>query len=75
MGHLRGRNLYPDTDAPELEVGGIRQHGGEVSPVSLVGLDNPDGVGTIWYTTDGSDPRLTGGAVNNASASAFSAIP
>ncbi|MCP4190209.1 MAG: DNRLRE domain-containing protein [Planctomycetaceae bacterium] len=72
MNQLRAENLYPDTEAPEFEVDGARQHGGAVPAGSLIGLDNPNGgQGTIWFTTDGSDPRQPGGAVNTASATQF----
>ena len=71
MGQLRANDLYPDTEAPEFEVNGNRQHGGTVAAGAQLGLSNPDGQGTIWFTTDGSDPRLPGGAVNTASATRF----
>ena len=56
---LRSASLYPETDAPVFS-----QHGGSVSadtPVAMV--TNAD---RIYYTFDGSDPRLLGGAVNPA---------
>ena len=72
MGQLRAHNLYPDTDAPEFEIDGVRQHGGTVASGALLGFENPNnGQGTIWFTSDGSDPRLPGGAVNVASAVEF----
>ncbi|MGC6581680.1 MAG: lamin tail domain-containing protein [Akkermansiaceae bacterium] len=57
LSQLRTDNLFPDHPAPNFN-----KHGGQV----------PDGfplvilaeTGTIYYTTDGSDPRLEGGAVN-----------
>jgi hypothetical protein len=48
---LRAYGLYPSIDAPELN-----QHGGEVMAGFPVSLSAPQG--TIYYTTDGSDPRL-----------------
>ena len=54
---LRAKNLYPDIDPPAFN-----QHGGEVS--SAFGLLMSAGAGVIWYTLDGSDPRLPGGGVN-----------
>ena len=72
MGQLRSYDLYPDTEAPEFEVDGVRQHGGAVAASAQLGLSNPNGgQGTIWFTTDGSDPRLPGGAVNTTSATRF----
>jgi CotH kinase protein/Fn3 associated/Lamin Tail Domain/F5/8 type C domain/Chitobiase/beta-hexosaminidase C-terminal domain len=53
---LRGAGLYPLTDAPVFS-----QHGGSVLPATPVTLStNAD---KIYYTTDGSDPRLLGGGV------------
>lgn len=53
---LRNANLYPEIDAPVLS-----QHGGRLSFGASVVIT---GAGTIHYTIDGSDPRLTGGNVN-----------
>ncbi|MCA9215514.1 MAG: lamin tail domain-containing protein [Planctomycetales bacterium] len=61
--NFRRRNLYPGTNAPEFLVGGERQHGGTIDGKPLTVL-NPDGVGTVYYTLDGSDPREVGGAVS-----------
>lgn len=55
---MRNANLYPDIDAP-----GLSQHGGRISFGSSVTVT---GSGTIYYTTDGSDPRLVGGNVNGS---------
>ncbi|MCA9240798.1 MAG: chitobiase/beta-hexosaminidase C-terminal domain-containing protein, partial [Planctomycetales bacterium] len=69
----RAANLYPQTDAPEFLVDGQRQHGGEVGAMAPITFANSNSgaQGTIYYTTDGSDPRMTGGAVNTASAAVF----
>jgi hypothetical protein len=60
-----GLLLYPTTDAPELN-----QHGGAVAAGFMATLAIPGGTpaGTvIYYTTDGSDPRVAvTGAVNPA---------
>ena len=58
---LRNQGWYPTVDAPGLNRhGGIVQSGFRVIPSAAEG--------TIYYTLDGSDPRLTGGGVNpNAS--------
>lgn len=39
-------------------------NGGAVPVGFVLGMTNPNGSGVIHYTTDGSDPRLVGGAVN-----------
>ena len=51
---LRGQNpkLYPDTDAPEFA-----RHGGSVPADFELTIESPDG-GSIYYTLDGSDPRV-----------------
>lgn len=54
---LRARGWYP-VDAPEMS-----QHGGAVAAGSQILLTGPAGA-TLYYTLDGSDPRLPGGAVS-----------
>ena len=52
---IKNQGWYPSVDAPEFS-----QHGGSIAsgfPLSIAGS------GTIYYTTDGSDPRAVGGAV------------
>jgi len=57
IGFLRGAGLYPVIEAPSFN-----RHGGEIDPGFHLEMFSP--LGTIYYTTDGSDPRLPGGAVN-----------
>jgi CotH kinase protein/Lamin Tail Domain/Chitobiase/beta-hexosaminidase C-terminal domain len=43
------------------------QHGGRVAAGHVLGVANPNGaLGTVYYTLDGSDPRLAGGALSPA---------
>lgn len=58
LGHLRAGNLYPDTDAPDFSP--FTHFHSPGTPINVSGSG-----GTIYYTTDGSDPRLVGGAVSN----------
>ena len=51
ISQLRARNLYPSVDAPTYS-----QDGNSLT------MGNPNGGGTIFYTTDGSDPREPGAA-------------
>lgn len=54
---LRNRGLFPTLAAPVLA-----QHGGSVSqgyPLTFSGT-----TGTVYFTLDGSDPRLPGGAIS-----------
>jgi len=58
MALLNYYGFYPSTDAPLFS-----QYGGHVAPNYKLTITNP-GSGTIWYTTNGQDPRLPGGAIN-----------
>jgi hypothetical protein len=44
----------------------LNQHGGFYLPAFTATLTNPNPGGTIYYTLNGSDPRLTGGTANPA---------
>ena len=61
LGQLRGAGLYPNTGAPVFS-----QHGGHIARTTELAMTNSSGI--IYYTTDGSDPRLRGGAINPAAA-------
>ncbi|MDB4500742.1 lamin tail domain-containing protein [Akkermansiaceae bacterium] len=50
--------LLPSAAAPQFS-----QHGGAVNSGSLLNISSTTG-GTVYYTTDGSDPRLPGGAIS-----------
>ncbi|MFT6863536.1 MAG: hypothetical protein ACJAVK_002097 [Akkermansiaceae bacterium] len=54
---LRNAGMYPDLDAPKFS-----QHGGTLPTNS--GLRLSAYSGDIYYTLDGSDPRLPGGIIN-----------
>jgi hypothetical protein len=51
--------LYPDVDAPEFN-----QVSATVSGPFAVGIRTFGNHGTVYYTTDGTDPRLPDGGVN-----------
>lgn len=55
-------SLLPSTDAPVFLIGGTEVPGGIIPAVGNL-LINANS-GTIYYTTDGSDPRLEGGGIN-----------
>ena len=57
IGRFKSAGMYPNIIAPVYS-----QHGGSVSPLTPVTMAT-DG-NTIYYTLDGSDPRLPGGAPN-----------
>jgi len=56
LDQIRGAGLYPSLAAPTFN-----RHGGIVPDGFELILNGP---GTVYYTLDGSDPRLRGGAVS-----------
>ena len=58
---LRREGYYPEIDPPVLA-----QHGGKVPDGFQLAIDNPNETGTVYVTTDGSDPRLAGGLVSDS---------
>ncbi len=64
---LKAKNLYPSITAPTLA-----PFGGTVDPGSVATLTAPSG--DIYYTLDGTDPRLQGGAVSPAARRATGSI-
>ena len=58
---LRAQGVFPSFDAPEYLVDGNAQHGGTITAGASLTLS---ATGLIYYTTDGSDPRLVGGGIN-----------
>jgi len=62
LGFLKGAGLYPDIVAPTFLINSVDQHGGTISEGDILSMTAP--TGTIYYTLDGSDPRLPGGAIN-----------
>lgn len=60
LNQLRSAGLYPNVDAPEFRLGGLSgtlTAGGPVARGTWLYLRNP-GAGTIYYTTNGTDPRV-----------------
>jgi hypothetical protein len=57
-GHFVSEGLWPATVAPAFS-----QHGGNVPLNYQLAISNPNGSGAIYFTTNGSDPRAVGGAV------------
>src|SRR4030095_2582372 len=57
INQLRNAGLYPQLNAP-----GFSQFGGLVPPGYELAITNADPSGSIYYTLDGTDARLWGGA-------------
>ena len=61
LNQLAARGLYPNVQAASFGINGAYQHGGPISPGDALSISAP--AGTIYYTLDGTDPCLPGGAV------------
>jgi hypothetical protein len=65
LGQMRANGLYPLIEAPVFKVDGSEQHGGYFDAGRSLSMTCTQSPSAIWFTTDGSDPRLLGGAVNS----------
>lgn len=62
IAQLRQRNLFPSVNAPIFS-----QRGGRVSPSFQLTLSTTNS-GTIYFTTNGTDPRAIGGGISGSAA-------
>ncbi|MCP4261373.1 MAG: hypothetical protein GY774_28310, partial [Planctomycetes bacterium] len=58
VNQFRSRGLYPPIDAPEFRIDGSYQHGGQIAPGDVLSIISS--AGTIYYSLNGTDPRLLG---------------
>jgi hypothetical protein len=65
LNQFKSQGWFPNVDAPAFN-----QNGGWVAAGFSLTITAP--AGTIWYTLNGSDPRLKGGAINTSAATAYS---
>ena len=56
LNQVKSRGWYPNVAAPVFHINGSYKHGGLVTPNSRFSMTAT--TGTIYYTVDGSDPRL-----------------
>ena len=59
LSQLKRESLYPKVEAPVFS-----QYGGNVESGFILTFSEPSGSGLIFYTDDGSDPRVVGGGVS-----------
>lgn len=59
LSELVAAGYYPTFDPPVYS-----QFGGQAFPGFQLTLLNPNNQGTIYYTTDGTDPRASGGSIS-----------
>jgi len=60
INNYKNAGLYPNISAVNFN-----QYGGVLNSGTSVSLTNPNGTGTLYYTTDRTDPRASGGSVNS----------
>ena len=60
LDQFKSRGLYPGVDAPTFNINGSYQHGGYVAAGAALSMSGAGGA--VWFTLDGSDPRLSGSA-------------
>ena len=78
LSDYRSAGLFPSFDAPEFLIDGEFQNGGQIESGDLLTVTATE---TIYYTTDGTDPRSVGGDINenaialSASDSSSTVIP
>ncbi|MBN1443436.1 MAG: hypothetical protein JXA90_12065, partial [Planctomycetes bacterium] len=68
LGQFRAAGLYPAVDAPEFS-----RHGGRIEAGFRLTMTAPGGV--VYYTLDGTDPRLPGGTVSPGAIPASDVAP
>jgi hypothetical protein len=56
---MRAEGYYPSIDPPVMS-----QYGGGIPEAFELTLSHPNGSGSIYYTVNGTDPRLPGGALS-----------
>ncbi len=73
VSQLKSAGIYSSIDPPILKESGMIINADKLiaSPI-IISIENPNIRGTIYYTTDGNDPRLIGGAASQAARSAQS---
>ncbi len=65
LGQLRSQGWYPDVAGLTFQINGSDQYGGDIDLGDTLAISGGGGA-TIYFTTDGADPRLPGGGINPA---------
>ncbi len=69
LSQFQGKKWYPTVAAPRFYVNASHRHGGHVSSEDFIAMSAPEG--RLFYTTDGTDPRLPESALHVATATLF----
>ncbi|MGB2823650.1 MAG: lamin tail domain-containing protein, partial [Phycisphaerae bacterium] len=73
LNQLSSAGLYPGVVAPSFNINGSYQHAGTIDPGDSLTIDAP--AGTIYYTTDGTDPRELYGGIAPGALTYSGAVP
>ncbi len=76
LSQLRTAGLYPSVDAPEFREGsatGVLLGSRRVSAGFVLAMRNPNASGTIYFTTNGADPRVYYSGQVNSNALVYTA--
>lgn len=76
LNQLRAAGLYPSVDAPEFRettTTGTIISSSAVGVGYIVAMNRPGGAGTIYYTTNGADPRVYYAGTVSSAAAAYTA--
>ena len=71
---LRGAGLYPSVNAPVCRINGAPMHGGAVEKGAAFSMTQDAGE-PVYFTANGGDPRLAGGAVSSSATLYSGAFP
>ncbi len=63
IAQLQAAGLYPNIAATEYYINGVDEYGGTINPGDQLTIT---GSGPIYYTLNGTDPRMVGGALNSS---------
>ncbi|MFO1003367.1 MAG: chitobiase/beta-hexosaminidase C-terminal domain-containing protein, partial [Planctomycetaceae bacterium] len=61
---FRNNGLLPTIDSPQSLINGLPKFSGQITSGDILKYSASGGI--VYYTTDGSDPRLVGGGINPA---------
>jgi hypothetical protein len=67
LDQLKQANLYPGLDPPKLSQSGseLKDTHYNIGNSASIKIQNPNASGVVYYTMDGSDPRMIGGNISS----------
>jgi hypothetical protein len=67
LNQLKQANLYPGLNPPMVSQSGseLKDIRYDIGNAASITIQNPNASGIVYYTTNGSDPRVTGGGISS----------